>query len=72
MSAMRGRVHHGRVELEGELPEGAEVVVMAPDREGPFDLAEAEVAELEARIASADQGQLVSAVDLIQKLRSAR
>ncbi len=72
MNAVRGRVHGGRVELESELPEGADVVVMATNRDEPFDLAEAEVAELEARVAAADRGDVQPAAELIQKLRSTR
>ncbi len=72
MNAVRGRVHGGRVEFEGDLPEGADVVVMATNREEPFELAETEIAELEARMAAADRGDLVPATDVIQKLRSTR
>jgi hypothetical protein len=69
---VRGRVREGRVELEADLPEGAGVVVLAPDREEPYDLAEAEIAELEARMAAADRGDVVPAADAIEKLRSRR
>lgn len=72
MSAVRGRVHGGRVEFDGELPEGAEVVVMATSHDEPFDLVEREVAELEARMAAANGGDVVPAPQLIQKLRSTR
>ena len=70
MSAVRGRVREGRVELEGELPEGAEVVVLTASRDEAFDLADAEVAELEARMAAADHGDVRPADEVIQKLRS--
>ncbi len=72
MSAVRGRLHGGRVELETELPEGADVVVMATDRDEPFDLAEAEIAELEARMTAADDGDVMPAAEVMQKLRSTR
>jgi hypothetical protein len=72
MSAVRGRVHEGRVELESELPEGADVVVMATNRDEPFDLAEAEIVELEARMAAANRGDVEPAASLIEKLRSTR
>ncbi|MBA3393459.1 MAG: hypothetical protein H0T89_12490 [Deltaproteobacteria bacterium] len=72
MNAVRGRVRGGRVELESELPEGAEVVVMTNDRDEPFDLAEAEIAELEARMVAADRGDVQPAAELFQKLRSTR
>jgi hypothetical protein len=72
MSAVRGRVRGGRVELENELPEGADVVVLTENREEPFDLAEAEIAELEARMAAADRGDVQPAAEVFQKLRSTR
>lgn len=72
MNAVRGRVRGGRVELDGELPEGADVVVVAPSREEPFDLADGEIAELEARVAAANRGEVVSASDVLESLRSKR
>ena len=72
MDAVRGRVHGGRVELGTELPEGADVVVPATDSEPPFALAEVEIAEMEARIAGADVGNVLPAAEVIQKLRSTR
>ena len=72
MTAVRGRVHAGRVELGGDLPDGTNVVVLTTERDDAFDLAETEVAELEARIAAADRGEVVAASDVIRKLRSAR
>ena len=60
------------MELETGLPEVADVVVLATDSETPFDLAEVEIAELEARMAGADVGVVVPAAALIQKLRSTR
>jgi hypothetical protein len=62
MSAVRGRVRGGRVELETQLPEGADVVVFpVVGEEAPFDLAEAEIEELEARMAAATRGEVVPA-----------
>ena len=72
MSAVRGRVRGGRVELESELPEGADVVVLASEREESFELADAEVAELEARVKGIDRGDFTSATEAIQKLRSSQ
>jgi hypothetical protein len=72
MNAVRGRVRGGHVELERELPEGADVVVLATDGEESFELTEADVAELAGRMAAADRGDVVPAVDVIQKLRSSR
>jgi hypothetical protein len=72
MSAVRGRVRGGRVELEAELPEGEVVVVLSADREEPFELAPAEIAELEARMAAADAGEVVPGSVVFTKLRSTR
>ena len=72
MIAVRGRVRGGQVELEAELPEDTDVVVLATNREEPFDLTQSEVAELEARMAAAQQGEVAAASDVIQKLRSTR
>lgn len=70
MSAVRGRVHGGRVELENELPEGADVVVLTTNSDERFDLAEAEVTELEARMLAADRGEVRPAAEVFQKLRA--
>ncbi len=45
---------------------------MTNDRDEPFDLAEAEIAELEARMVAADRGDVQPAAELFQKLRSTR
>jgi len=72
MNAVRGRVRGGRVELEGDLPEGADVVVFAANRDDPFDLTESDLAELEARMVEADRGEVVPAPVVLQKLRPTR
>jgi hypothetical protein len=69
VSVVRGRVRNGQVALETELPEGADVVVLTAS-EGFFEVPEDEVAELEARIAEPDRGELDSARDVIDRLRS--
>ena len=69
VNAVRGRVREGRVELEAALPEGAEVVVLAAGRDGPFDLDDAQLAEIEARMAEADGGAAEPAAAVIEKLR---
>lgn len=72
MSVVRGRVRAGRVELDSELPEGAEVVVLTASTDERFDLPDEEVADLERRVADADRGDLVPADDVIRALRSVR
>ena len=58
---MRGRVRGGHIELDAALPEGAEGVVLTADAAEPFDLDEAQITELEARMAEADRGEVDSA-----------
>jgi hypothetical protein len=72
MNAVRGRVRGGHVEIDHALPEGAEVVVITGGDEEPFDLDEARVAELEARMAEADRGEVVPAATVLVRLRGAR
>jgi hypothetical protein len=71
MTAVRGRVRQGKIELEAELPEGAEVLVLADNHE-VFDLADAELGELEARMAEADAGEVEPAGPVLARLRPAR
>jgi hypothetical protein len=72
VNAVRGRVRGGHIEVDAELPEGAEVVVLTRGNEEPFDLAAAELDELERRIADADEGELEPAETLLAKLRRSR
>jgi hypothetical protein len=72
MTAVRGRVRGGRVEVETDLPEGTEVVVLTATGDEPFELDEAQVVELEARIAGADRGDVVPASQVLEQLRPTR
>jgi Arc/MetJ-type ribon-helix-helix transcriptional regulator len=58
MNAVRGRVRGGRIELDGALPEGAEVVVLASSQDESFSLDEARLALIESRMAEADRGDV--------------
>ena len=58
MIPVRGRVRDGRIELEGRLPEGAEVIVLAAGTDEPFDLDDAQLAEIETRMLAADRGDV--------------
>jgi hypothetical protein len=71
MNAMRGRVRGGHVEIEGALPEGAEVVVLAESEE-LFDLDDGQLTELENRMADADRGEVEPARGVLDKLRRPR
>ena len=57
------------METDAALPEGAEVVVLTQGDDAPFDLQEAEVAELESRMAAAARGETETAARVLEKLR---
>jgi hypothetical protein len=69
MNAVRGRVRGGRIEIDATLPEGAEVVVLSRGGEEPFDLDEARMTELEARMLGADRGEVEPAAVVLARLR---
>jgi hypothetical protein len=69
MSAVRGRVRGGRIETESALPEGTEVLVLTTDGGEPFDLDEAQLADLETRMAEADRGEVEPADVVLARLR---
>jgi hypothetical protein len=70
MNAVRGRVRGGHVEVDGALPEGAEVVVLTGEGAAPFELDEADAAELEARVTEADRGEVDPAPSVLAQLRN--
>jgi hypothetical protein len=72
MNTVRGRVRKGHVELDDPLPDGTEVVVLVVDGSERFDLDDSDAAELEARLAEADRGDLEPAEALFARLRPAR
>ena len=70
MRIASGKVVDGRVELDGELPEGASVTVLALEDDESFAAdAETEKMLLEA-IAQCDRGQTTPLTDLLSELRS--
>jgi hypothetical protein len=71
MNVVRGRVRDGHVETDSALPDGAEVVAVLGETE-PFDLAESDVAELTARMAAADRGEVEPAQAVFARLLVAR
>jgi hypothetical protein len=72
MNAVRGRVHGGHIEVDTSLPEGAEVVVLTRGDQEPFELDDAQLDELERRIAEADRGEVEPAEAVFAKLRRGR
>ena len=73
MTIMRiasGKVVHGQVVYEGELPEGAEVTLLAHGPDETFEVdAELKAVLLES-IAQCERGQTISADDLIAEMLS--
>lgn len=72
MNAVRGRVRGGHIEIDAALPEGAEVVVLTAGHDEPFDLDDAQLTELETRMAEADRGEVESGDVVIARLRRVR
>jgi hypothetical protein len=70
MQIASGRVIDGRVVIDGELPEGAEVTLLALDGEETFEVdAELEAVLLES-IAQGERGETISAEALLEEMRS--
>jgi hypothetical protein len=69
MQIASGKVIDGRVVIEGELPEGAEVTLIALDGEETFEVGPELEAILLESIAQGERGETVSAEDLLRELR---
>jgi hypothetical protein len=70
MRISSGKVVDGRVELDGELPEGASVTVLATDGDETFEAdAETEQALLQA-IDQCNRGKTTPMARLLSELRS--
>jgi hypothetical protein len=73
MSAMQiatGKIVNGHVVLEADLPEGADVTLIALDGEETFEVdAELEAVLLES-IAQGERGETIPADELLRELRS--
>jgi hypothetical protein len=70
MRIASGRVVSGHVEIEGEpLPEGMVVTLLAREVDETFELSSELEAELFESLAEADRGELVSAEEVLRKLR---
>lgn len=60
---------NGKVVIDGDLPEGADVTLLALDGEESFEVdAELEAVLLES-IAEGERGEAISAADLLQEMR---
>lgn len=70
MQIASGKVINGRVVVDGDLPEGADVRLLALDGEETFEVdAELEAVLLQS-IAQGERGETVSAADLLGEMRS--
>ena len=70
MQIVSGKVVNGQVVVEAELPEGAEVTILALDGEESFEVdGELEAVLLES-IGQADRGEIISGEQLLRELRS--
>jgi len=71
MKVIKGKVVSGKVVVEGPLPEGASVTVLAPEGD-LFTLTSEEEAALLAAISEADRGDVVDADSVLRKLGGAK
>jgi hypothetical protein len=69
MQIASGKVVNGHVVVEAELPEGAQVTLIALDGEETFDVTPELKAVLLESIAQADRGDTISGNQLLQELR---
>ena len=69
MRIAHGRVVGGRVELDGELPEGATVAVLATDGDETFEVDAETKRVLLTAIEQCRNGQTTPMVDLLAEIR---
>ena len=69
MRIASGKVVDGKVVYEGELPEGADVTVLAHDREEMFEVTPELKAVLLESIAQCERGETISADELLREMR---
>jgi len=70
MRIATGKVVHGKVIYEGELPEGLEVTLLAHEPEETFEVSPELKAVLLESIAQCDRGETISAEELIKEMMS--
>lgn len=68
MRVASGKVVHGKVVFEGELPEGAEVTLLAHEPEETFEVTPELKAILLESIAQCERGETISAEALIEEM----
>ncbi|MBV9493251.1 MAG: hypothetical protein JOZ54_03310 [Acidobacteria bacterium] len=70
MQIASGKVIAGRVVVEADLPEGADVTLIALDGEETFEVSPELEAILLESIAQGQRGEIISAEELLRELRS--
>ncbi len=71
MTVIHGKVVNGRIEVEAELPEGAEVEVLIP-APGEVPLTAEEETEIDAALAEADEGGSIPLSEFVRQVRQRR
>ena len=67
-----GKVNNGVIQIDSkDLPDGTMVTVLASEGDGTFELDVAQETDLLAALAEADRGELVSASEVLDKIRRA-
>jgi len=69
MRIASGKVVHGQIVYEGELPEGSAVTLIADDHEVGFEVDPELKAVLLHAIAECDRGEKISADELLRELQ---
>ncbi|MDQ3280162.1 MAG: hypothetical protein M3Q69_01975 [Acidobacteriota bacterium] len=70
MQIASGKIVNGRVVVDAELPEGADVTLIAMEGEETFEVSPELEAILLESIAQAERGETISAEELLAELRS--
>ncbi|HVT45111.1 MAG TPA: hypothetical protein VMT00_12065 [Thermoanaerobaculia bacterium] len=70
MHIASGKVVNGRVVVDGDLPEGADVTLLAFDGEETFEVDAALEAVLLESIAQGERGETITVEDLLREMRS--
>jgi hypothetical protein len=70
MRVASGKVVRGQIVYEGELPEGADVTLIADDHETAFEVDPELKAVLLEAIAGCERGEKISAEQLLRELQN--
>jgi len=70
MKIASGKVVHGQIVYEGDLPEGADITLIAREDEETFEVSPELRAVLLESIAQCERGETISADELLREMRS--